>query len=362
MCPEKKKHSVNISVSYYFILTLNLRTVLSKRILTFCAAIFSLLPFSNAQILPNFGGQRAGLSTLSFLKNDLNPRSVGMSGASIANKVDAYCASSNPAALATLTENSLGMSHLLVGAGIQQSFLSYQHKLKNEATIGLSVNSLNSGDMLVRTEFQPDGTGEYFNMSQNAVKGTYAAKLSKMFSLGIGLSYIYETMQTYNNSTAAIDLGFLYQTDFNNLRFAVVVQNFGGSSTISGSSIGVDYNRNGALELGRYSLPTVFKMGFAIDALKKDKHLLVGSLQLNNPNDNAENIRIGVEYQYSELIQIQTGYKLSVKGQSLPSLGIGYKSKIGANPLRINYGVNPTDYMGMLHIFGVQLSFNKMER
>lgn len=326
--------------------------------------IFGLTSFStvSAQILPNFGGQRAGLSTLSFLKNDLSPRSSGMSGASIANKVDAYSAASNPAALANLTENSLGLSHLLVGAGIQQSFLSYQHKLKNEASIGLTVNSLNSGDMLVRTEFQPDGTGQFFNMSQNAVKATYATKLSKMFSLGVGLSYIYETMQTYNNSTAAIDLGFLYQTDFKNLRFAVVVQNFGGSSTISGSDIQVDYNRNGELELGRYSLPTVFKMGFAIDAYKKDKHLIVGSIQLNNPNDNAENIRIGAEYQYSELIQLQTGYKLSVKGQSYPSFGFGYKSKLGANPLHINYGMNPTNYMGTQHIFGIQLSFNKMER
>ncbi len=336
--------------------------MLPKKII---ALLFVALGFTTqiyAQILPNFGGQRAGLSTLSFLKNDLNPRSVGMSGASIANKVDAYCATSNPAALATLTENTLGLSHFLVGAGIQQSFLSYQHKLKNEATMGLSVNSLNSGDMLVRTEFQPDGTGQYFSMSQNAVKGTYATKLSKMFSLGVGISYIYETMQDYNNSTAAIDLGFLYQTDFKNLRFAVVVQNFGGSSTINGSTIAVDYNRNGPLELGRYSLPTVFKMGFAIDALRKEKHVIVGSLQLNNPNDNAENIRIGFEYQYRKLFQIQTGYKLSVKGQSFPTFGFGYASKLGVNPLRINYGMNPTNYMGTQHNFGIQLTFNKMER
>ncbi len=334
-----------------------------KRISILFSALLLCLPLlSSGQILPNFGGQRAGLSTLSFLKNDMNPRSVGMSGASIANEVDAYCAASNPASLATLTENSIGMSHLLVGAGIQQSFLSYQHKLKNEATIGLSVNSLNSGDMLVRTEFQPDGTGQYFRMSQNALKGNYSLKLSKMFSLGVGLTYIYETMQTYNTSTAAIDLGFLYQTDFKNLRFAVVVQNFGGNSSITGDAIQVEYNRDGSLELGQYSLPTVFKMGFAMDAYKTDKHLIVGSVQLNNPNDNAENIRIGAEYEYAKLLRVQAGYKLSVKGQSYPSFGFGYKSKIGVHPLRINYGMNPTNAMGTQHIFGLQVSINKMER
>lgn len=316
----------------------------------------------SAQILPNFGGQRAGLSTLSFLKNDLNPRSLGMSGASIANSEDAYSANSNPAALAKLTNNSLGLSHMLVGAGIQQSFLSYQHKLPSEATIGLTINSLNSGDMMIRTEFQPDGTGQYFSMSQNAISGNYATRLSDMFSLGVGITYIYETMQTYSNSTAAIDLGFLYQTDFKNLRFAVVVKNFGGSSAISGSTLQVDYNRNEPLELGRYSLPTVFKMGFALDAYNKGKNLIVASAQLNNPNDNAENIRLGVEYQYAKLLSIQAGYKVSVKGQSFPTFGCQYKSKIGVHPLFINYGMNPTNYMGTQHVFGVQVSINKMER
>jgi len=317
---------------------------------------------ASAQLLPNFGGQRAGLSTLSFLKNDLNPRSVGMSGASIANTHDAYSAITNPAALAKLEENSIGASHLLIGGGIQQSYLSYQHKLPSEATIGLSVNSLNSGDMMVRTEFQPDGTGQYFSMSQNAIKGNYSTKLSDMFSLGVAVTYIYETMQVYNNSTAAIDLGFLYQTDFKNLRFAVVVQNFGGSSSMSGSLLQVDYNRNGNPELARYSLPTVFKMGFALDAYEKDDHLIVGSMQLNNPNDNAENIRIGCEYRYAKLLSVQTGIKLSVKGQAYPSFGMGYRSKIGVHPLTINYGMNPTNWMGTQHEFGIQLNFNKMER
>ena len=122
----------------------------------FFLAFIGVTTSVKTQLLPNFGGQRAGLSTLSFLKNDLNPRSVGMSGASVANMVDAFCANSNPAALAALKENTVGLSHMLVGAGIHQSFLSYQHKLKSEATIGFNFNSLNSGDMLVRTEFQPD--------------------------------------------------------------------------------------------------------------------------------------------------------------------------------------------------------------
>ncbi|MCB9262267.1 MAG: PorV/PorQ family protein [Flavobacteriales bacterium] len=325
--------------------------------IVFCVAA----SVSKAQLLPNFGGQRAGLSTLSFLKNDLNPRSIGMAGASVANDKDGYSSNTNPAAIARMTESGFGLSHLMIGAGIQQSFLSYQHRLKSDAMLGFTLNSLNSGQMQVRTEFQPDGTGQYFSMSQNALTANYSLKLTTMFSLGVGLKYIYETMQTYNNSTAAVDVGFLYQTDFRNLRFAVAVQNFGGSSAIKGETIAVDYNRNNYL-VGRYSLPTTFKLGFCIDAYKKDDHLITAAMQLSNPNDNAENIRFGFEYSFKELLSVQTGYKLSVKGQSWPTFGFQYKSKMGVHPLFINYGLNPTNYMGSQHCFGVQLFINKMKR
>ncbi len=327
-----------------------------------CFLLFAMGSICRAQVLPNFGGQRAGLSTLSFLKNDLNPRAVGMSGAGIALDGDVFSSMTNPAGLTALNSFNLGMSHMLVGAGIQQSLLSAQFKLQNEATIGFQVNSLNSGSMPVRTEFQPNGNGTYFSVSQNALSGNYATKLSEMFSLGVAVKLIYETMAEYTNTTAGIDLGFLYKTDFKNLRFAVVVQNFGGNSSISGSDVEVDYNRNGDIELGRYTMPTVFKMGFSLDAWSKDKHKIVAAAELNNPNDNAENLRLGAEYSFGELVKIQTGIKLSVKGQPYPTFGFGYKSRLGANPLFIQYGVNPTTNMGNQHVFGLRFSHNSMKR
>ncbi len=331
-----------------------------KRVLILTTLFAMVIP-GMSQVLPNFGGQRAGLSTLSFLKNDLNPRSTGMAGASIANEADAFASIVNPAAAATLEESAFGLSHLMVGAGVQQSFGTYQHKLKNEATLGLSINSLNSGDMMVRTEFQPNGTGQYFSFTQNAIKGSYATRLSEQFSLGVGLNYIYEALPGYNASTASVDLGFLYKTDVKNLRFAVVVQNFGGNSRMNGSTLAVDYNR-GTPELQQYSLPTVFKMGFAFDAYSDEKNTLQASMQLNNPNDNAENIRIGFELRRNDLIAVQAGYKLSVKGQSYPCFGFQYKSRINVHPLYIGYGMNPTQFMGIQHNLGIQLSINKMER
>lgn len=290
----------------------------------------------------------------------MNPRSLGMAGAGIALKGDVFSGASNPAGLTSLDNFEIGFCQLMLGAGIQQSYLSTQFKTKGEATAGFVINSLNSGQMKVRTEFQPDGTGNYFSVSQTAVAGNYAQKLTEMFSFGVTGKFIYENMAGYTATTLGVDLGFLYETDFNNLKFAVVLQNFGGNTSSNGDQTQVSYNRNGELNLGRYTLPTTFRMGLSADIWKKENHLIIGSLELNNPNDNAENVRIGFQYSFRELLEVQTGYKISVSGQTLPTFGTTYKTRIGVHPIRIQYAMNPTNNMGTQHLIGIRWTQNKM--
>ncbi len=316
----------------------------------------------HAQILPNFGGQRAGLSTLSFLKNDMNTRSVGMGGASVALDGDIFSVSSNPAALTHLDEMRVGISHMLLGGGIHQALLSYQGKLKSEATMGFSVNTLNSGAMKVRTEFEPDGNGQYFSVSQTAFGLNYSQKLSEMFNLGVNMKYIFEQMAAYRNHVLAFDIGFLYETDFNDLKFAVLLQNFGGNSAIAGDEVMVSYNRNEELELSRYTVPTVFKMGLSMTAWEQDNKKLTAAAELNNPNDNAENLRLGAELDLKEILQVQAGVKLSVKGQRVPTFGFRYKSRIGVHPIHVGYALNPGSFLGNQHLISLQFTRNKMER
>ena len=314
------------------------------------------------QLLPNYGGQRSGLSTLSFLKNDVNPRSLSLGGASVAINYDGYSLFNNPALITSTNTFSAAASNLVVGAGVQQSFLSGVLPVKN-SHFGLSINSLNSGAIEVRTEFQPYGTGELFYVSNNAIGLTYAKSLSDMFSMGLTIKYIYEQIAQYTNHTAAADLGFSYKTDFKDLRFAVMVQNFGGNSTLNGDFLAVGFNRDSAsIDLNPYTVPTVFKMGLSMVPYKSEFHSVLVIAELNHPNDNAENFRIGAEYNYRDLLFARAGIKLSVEGQRLPSFGIGLRSRIGAHPLRIDYGVNPTNFFGMQHNFGLFFQFNKMER
>jgi hypothetical protein len=106
-------------------------------------------------------------------------------------------------------------------------------------------------------------------------------------------------------------------------------------------------------------MPTVFKMGASIVPYKTDKQAILASVQLDHPNDNAENIRLGVEYNYLKLVFIRAGYKINVEGQNYPTFGFGYRARIGHSALNIDYAMNPTKYLGVQHCVGISYSLNK---
>ena len=327
--------------------------------------LFLIAMHAEAQILPIYGGERAGISTLSFLKNDLSVSSVGIAGASLSADGDAYSVLSNPAALTQLNHNSYALSHLFIGAGINQSYFSGIYGLKDQVSkMAFSINSLNSGAMEERTEFQPEGTGRLVYLTNMAFGLTYSRKLSDVFSAGVSLKYIYENMAGFTNHNATVDLAFIYETDVKDLQFAVMVQNFGGNSSLSneGNSLPVVFNRDTEVSLDDNTVPTIFKLGASMKPIKTDQHSLLISLQLNHPNDNAENYALGAVYEVKDMIFFRAGYKINVRDQNYPTFGFSYRVNIGAHPLYIDYGANPTRHLGIQNTFGLRFGINKDTR
>jgi hypothetical protein len=326
-------------------------------------ALLLLLPtVGYAQILPSFGGERAGLSALSFLKNDISPRSAAMGGTTVSLAGDAYSIYHNVAGLADNEGNSFALTSAFLGAGINQSFVSGIFPFKSgTSALGISINTLNSGAIEERTEFQPEGTGRMIYVNNTAFGLSFAQQLSANFSLGGTLRYIYENLADFTNHTINVDVGFLYKTDFKDLHFAVLVRNFGGNSSLTGTFLASNYNRTSGTTLESNTFPNVFSLGISMIPWKNERHSLVTAFQLNHPNDNAENYRLGVEYSYLELLFVRTGLKINVTGQSLPTLGLGVRMMLGQHPLYFDYSALPTDYVGVQHLVGLRFSVNKIE-
>lgn len=324
-------------------------------------SLLLLLPFVGAaQLLPNLGGQRAGISALTFLKIDPSVRSAAMAGANLTLTGDVFATNWNPAGLAEEENFSVGASNTFWVAGINLAFFAV-NKPTRAGNFALSATSLNSGPMERRTEFQPNGTGEYFYATNTAVGLTYSKQLTDFFSWGATVKYVNETLAEFTAHTAVVDFGFLYRTDVKDLSFAVMMQSFGSNSRLKG-----DYTPTGLnprpVVLESYPAPTVFKLAVSMVPLKTEDMSLTTIVQLNHPNDNAENIRLGLEYEYRKLLYLRAGYKINVADQVYPTAGLGLRTRVGKHPLHFDYSVDPTRYLGWIHRVGLRFTLNSETR
>lgn len=323
----------------------------------FCLLLIGISFRPAAQIFPNLGGQRAGISALTFLKNDLSPRSAGMAGASVALPGDAFSMAVNPAGAAALSLPSLAISSQTNSTGLIQTFIGAALPGKTAGVWMASLNYLSSGMQKRRTEFQPLGDGSLYASDAFKAGIGYSRALSRMFSCGMNLNLVHEQLAQYRATALTADLGFLYRTDWKDLSFAVGFQHFGGNSTLRGSVLAVDYNRQNPVPEA-YGSPTLFSMGVSLTALQYERYKIIASAQLNHPNDNAENIRIGVQTSIDSTFFFRLGYKVNVPGEGI-SAGAGFRSRIGAFPFRIEYSLVPNRFLGMYHSLGLSLSFIK---
>ncbi len=317
----------------------------------------------HAQLFPPLGDQRAGISSLTFLKIDVSPRSAALASSNICLTGDAYSSSTNPATIVENETFTTGITNTFWVAGINYAFASAIQPTKF-GHLGVSLNALNSGAMEVRTTFQPQGTGELFYANYYALGISYGQQLTDNFSYGINGKFVREQLAEFTANTFMVDLGFLYRLDVKDMRFAVVVQNFGPNSRLSGSTDRDTAFTSGPLVLDEYPAPTLFKLGISIvpyESTDKSQKITT-SIQLNHPNDNAENIRMGVEYSYKSLLMIRAGYKINVDDQPYPTAGIGLRMRAGRHPLILDYAADPTRHLGIIHRVGLSLRLNQEKR
>lgn len=315
-----------------------------------------------AQLLPNLGGQRAGTAAFTFLKISNSPRMSAMGGTGIAVEGDAYSTNTNPASMVDLKQTTFALSNTLYFSDMQNTYLSVVFPSKRFHRWGLNIQSFRSDAMQKRTEFQPNGTGEYFYAQNLAIGASYAKILSDYFSYGVNVKYIYEGIDQYYVHSGVVDVGFLYKTDFKDLRFAVFLNNFGVNTRIDGETNTLAAFNYSNPDINAYSAPTMFKMGLSMVPYKDDKNSLMIAAELHHPNDNSENIRLGAEYSWMKVIAVRAGYKIGVKDQPIPTFGIGLRTRVGRHPLVFDYAADPHPYLGTTQQIGLQLSLNKTEK
>ena len=318
--------------------------------------ILFLFKEANAQLFPTLGGQRAGISTAQFLKIGVGARSAAMADAFIAVANDASALYWNPAGLVHSNQNEIIFSHNEWVADIKHEFIGGVYHFSSNDALGIAFTSLHMDDMKVTTEVLPFGNGQYFSFGDIALAITYSRKMTEQFSFGGSVRYIEETLDKLKMRGFMIDLGTLYYTGLGSTRFAVAITNFGNELSPDGKVVLFGNREKSSWQ--SFSPPTMFRIGFAFEPLQNEEHRITSSIQLNHPNDNSENVALGAEYAWHEMLFLRAGYKINVDEQDF-SFGAGMKVNASIANIIFNYAYSGFERLGSTHRLSLQIGIDQ---
>lgn len=286
----------------------------------------------------NIDVSKVGTTAAPFLEIDVGSRAIGMGSAFVAIANDATALYWNPAGISRLPGNEMVFIHTAWIANINYDFVGAVFHLKNKGAIGISLVSLSTDEMKVRTVDQPEGTGEMFGVSDLAMGLTYARNLTDRFSIGFNGKLIQQNIWNMSATGFAFDIGTLFTSPLAGMKIGMSISNFGGKLQMLGKDTFVNFDlapdQEGSndripanLKTDKFSLPLLFRVGIALDALTLRSSRVMIAVDAVHPNNNTEYLNLGVEYSSHDWLFLRAGFNnLWVRdGEGGPTLGGGLK-------------------------------------
>ena len=233
-------------------------------------------------------------------------------------RTDVMSAYYNPGALGFQTGSNAGFSHSSWLAGIDYNYAAVGLKMGSATTVALSVSSLSSGDIDVRTAEQPLGTGERYSVEDLAIGIGVGRQFTDRFGAGATVKYVQETIWRSSARTVALDAGVIYELPFQAV-LGASISNFGVPASFDGTDLRIRYDQDpdifgdndnlpAALVTEEYALPVFFRVGMSVPVRVGDSQLTLAA-DAYQPSDNSNSISVGGEWTYANLISARAGYQ-----------------------------------------------------
>lgn len=297
---------------------------------------------------------------MQFLKIAPDARSAGVAGSYIAMANDASSLFWNPATIANVSKEKLHLqtAHTRYFSDISISSLAAVWRPGKQTFWGASLYSLTSGEMDETTEFQPQGTGRKFSISNFMAGLSFARVLTSNFSFGLTGKYAYEGYTDVRINNVMFDLGMYYNVGIKNTRFAITLSNFGINVQPQGKVTILKFNGEQTKDnFQAISVPVIFRIGAAFDPIDKENHKLTLSTQLNHPTDNNESIAFGAEYLIRKVFFVRTGYEFGQDENGIPPLGLGVLSRRKFGAFSLDYAFTNKSRLGNIHRITLGVAF-----
>jgi hypothetical protein len=313
---------------------------------------------------PLFGQQKLAQAGMKFLSVGADARAVAMGDAYTGVEGNASMLFYNPAGVARLS----GLASVMIGqvqwiADISHSFagVAFSPFDGNYGVIGVFAQTVDYGTL--QGTVRADNAKGYIDVGDFNPHGTsiglaYARALSEKFSVGGDVKYVRQNlgpaataigsdgslvMDENVTDLYAFDFGLTYRTGFKSLTLGMVVRNFSKEAQFKSEG---------------FQLPLTFRIGLAMNVvdilpLDPEVHGLRVSLDAEHPRDYPEQVKIGLEYSFVNILSLRVGYVGPADERSM-SYGIGLQKGFGTTGVGVDYAYTPFGIIGNVHRFSFQ--------
>lgn len=324
---------------------------------------------------------RAGSSGANELLINPWAKSSGWGGVNIAGTRGVEAMSLNVAGVAFTKKTEIAFSHTiwLKGSQIYVNTLGLTQKVGESGAIGISVTSMDFGDIQVTTTDLPEGGIGTFSPSFLNIGLSYSKAFSNSIYGGLALRLVSEAIADVKAFGVSFDAGIQYVTGFNeakdNLKFGITLRNVGPAMKFGGDGLSNRVNiltssPNYSLTLDqraeRFELPSLVAIGGAYDFKLAEHHRLTAGLSFTANSFIRDNFGLGLEYGFKNLFMLRGGYQyeknindpeLRTNGLTGFSAGATVQVPFSKNSksVGIDYSFRSTAYFDGTHSIGIRI-------
>jgi tetratricopeptide (TPR) repeat protein len=193
----------------------------------------------------------------------------------------------NPAGISQIENFAITGTHGIWLIGTYHEFFGVAKSLSRLGSIGLNATYLGTGN--IKSYDDSNVSGEDYTANSLSAGLAYALRVAKNMSIGLNLKSIHENIRGKKAWAFAADIGSLYQFKNKKISIGMSVQNLGSRITFVDES---------------YGLPTILRLGVSYRLSKQ-----IVSLDINFPQDNVVNIRVGTECWFWDMLALRLGYR-----------------------------------------------------
>jgi hypothetical protein len=323
--------------------------------------------------------QRSGQAGASELL--INPwvRSSGWGGINTANIQGLEATFLNVAGLAGTENTELIFASTSWFADINISAFGFAQKIGDTGVLGLSVMSMNFGDIPITTEDAPEGTGTTYSPGYMNIGISYAKKFTDNISGGATVRMISESIPDLKASGMSLDAGIQYVAGVRRqIKFGIALKNVGPRLQYEGDGDdirlnndevnGVAYDQTYELRAGAFELPSLLNIGGSYDFDLAQDHRLTMAGNFTSNSFTKDQFGIGAEYAYKSYLMLRFGYVYEDgvadgfdNGSSTTFTGIngGFSFELplgNGTDFGIDYSYRHSDPLASPHALGVHIT------